>query len=84
MKQSILSRNTVLLLAAGFFYFASPMMVTPLITGFCEELGAGAALMGMAGGVLYGSLDIRLFYPALLLTVPAVIAVYALNRRVLK
>lgn len=76
MKQSILSRNTVLLLAAGFFYFASPMMVTPLITGFCEELGAG--------GVLYGSLDIRLFYPVLLLTVPAVIAVYALNRRVLK
>ena len=60
MKQSILSRNTVLLLAAGFFYFASPMMVTPLITGF------------------------RLFYPVLLLTVPAVIAVYALNRRVLK
>ena len=128
MKQSILSRNTVLLLAAGFFYFASPMMVTPLITGFCEELGAGAALMGMAGGygimssvcqsraivtagrehaglgnttyyigldlgmtlgpvlggVLYGSLDIRLFDPVLLLTVPAVIAVYALNRRVLK
>lgn len=52
MKQSILSRNTVLLLAAGFFYFASPMMVTPLITGFCEELGAGAALMGMAGGMM--------------------------------
>ena len=31
----------------------------------------------MIGGVLYGQLDIRLFYPALLVTVPLVGVVYA-------
>lgn len=52
MKHSILSKNILLLLISGFFYFASPMLVTPLITGFSESLGAGAALMGMVGGMM--------------------------------
>ena len=52
MKHSMLSKNILLLLISGFFYFASPMLVTPLITGFSESLGAGAALMGMVGGMM--------------------------------
>ncbi|OUQ47246.1 MFS transporter [Lachnoclostridium sp. An118] len=52
MKHSILSKNILLLLISGFFYFASPMLVTPLITGFSESLGAGAAFMGMVGGMM--------------------------------
>ena len=45
-------KNILLLLASGFFYFASPMLVTPLITGFSETLGAGAAFMGIVGGMM--------------------------------
>lgn len=52
MKHSMLSKNILLLLASGFFYFASPMLVTPLITGFSETLGAGAAFMGIVGGMM--------------------------------
>lgn len=46
-----LSKDICLILAASFFYMASPMLVTPLITGFSETLGAGGALMGFIGGV---------------------------------
>lgn len=35
------------------------------------------ALGPILGGALYGSLDIRYFYPALLVTVPLGILVYA-------
>ena len=52
MQHSILSKNILLLLRSGFFYFASPMLVTPLITGFSESLGASAAFMGMVGGMM--------------------------------
>lgn len=51
MNQKIWSRDIVLLLAATFFYMASPMQVTPLITGFSEQLGAGAGVMGLVGGL---------------------------------
>lgn len=44
--------DMILILAASFFYFASPMLVTPLITGFSESVGASAALMGMIGGLM--------------------------------
>ena len=44
--------DMILILAASFFYFASPMLVTPLITGFAESVGASAALMGMIGGLM--------------------------------
>ena len=42
----------MLILAASFFYFSSPMLVTPLITGFSESVGASAALMGVIGGLM--------------------------------
>ena len=48
----MLSRDTLLLLAAGFCYFSSPMLVTPLITGFTGSLGGSAALMGVVGGLM--------------------------------
>ena len=52
LKQNIVTRDRILILISGFFYFASPMLVTPLITGFSENLGASAALMGVIGGFM--------------------------------
>lgn len=51
-KERYLTKDIVLVLAASFFFMASPMMVTPLITGFTESLGASAAIMGLMGGVM--------------------------------
>lgn len=47
------SRDIILILTASFFYMSSPMLVTPLITGFAGSLGASAALMGMTGVLMY-------------------------------
>ena len=52
IKERYLTRDIVLVLAASFFFMASPMMVTPLITGFTESLGASAAIMGLMGGIM--------------------------------
>ena len=52
MRQKIYSKDIILVLAASFFYMASPMLVTPLITGFTESIGASAALMGLVGGLM--------------------------------
>ena len=52
MKDRYLTKDIVLVLAASFFFMASPMMVTPLITGFTESLGASAAVMGLMGGAM--------------------------------
>ena len=45
-------QDIILILIASFFYFSSPMLVTPLITGFTGELGASASLMGIVGGLM--------------------------------
>lgn len=52
MRQKVYSKDIILVLAATFFYMASPMLVTPLITGFTESIGASAALMGLVGGLM--------------------------------
>ncbi len=52
MRQSIYTRDVVLVLAASFFFFSSPMLITPLITGFSGSLGASAGLMGIIGGLM--------------------------------
>lgn len=65
MKQNIVTRDRILILISGFFYFASPMLVTPLITGFSENLGASAALMGVIGGLM----NICSLFAALLLEI---------------
>ena len=50
-SQHIYSRDVVLILIASFFYMASSMLVTPLLTGFAGSLGAGGVLMGLVGGL---------------------------------
>lgn len=45
--------DTILILIASFFYMASPMLVTPLITGFSQSIGASSTMMGMIGGTMY-------------------------------
>ena len=52
MITKLLSRDVSLILIASFFYMACPMMVTPLIAGFSESLGASAVLMGLVGGMM--------------------------------
>jgi predicted MFS family arabinose efflux permease len=52
MNQRTYSRDIVLILAASFFYLSSPMLVTPLITGFSASVGASAGLMGIIGGLM--------------------------------
>ena len=52
MKSKLYSRDILFILMASFFYFASPMLVAPLITGFSGSLGASAALMGTIGGLM--------------------------------
>lgn len=52
VKNKIYSKNVILVLTASFFYMASPMLVTPLITGFTESIGASAAMMGLVGGMM--------------------------------
>ncbi len=51
-NESIYSKNIILILAASFLFMFSPMLTTPLIAGYAEELGAGALLMGMIGGLM--------------------------------
>ena len=52
MKKSSYSKDIILVLTASFFYMASPMLVTPLITGFTESIGGSAGLMGIVGGMM--------------------------------
>lgn len=61
MRQRIFTRDIVLILAASFLYMASPMLVTPLITGFSEHLGASAGVMGLVGGLT--NLSTLIFQP---------------------
>lgn len=51
-KKSFLTKDIVLILAASFFYLSSPMLITPLITGFSKTMGASATLMGIVGGMM--------------------------------
>jgi len=51
-KDSIYTKDIVLILMASFFYMVSPMLTTPLIAGYAESLGAGAFLMGSIGGMM--------------------------------
>ena len=52
MRQKMYSKDIILVLAATFFYMSSPMLATPLITGFSESIGATAAVMGFIGGLM--------------------------------
>ncbi len=50
MENKICKHDIILILISSFFYMSSPMLVTPLITGYSESLGASAAMMGIIGG----------------------------------
>ncbi len=52
MKQTRVKHDIGFLLLASFFYLASPMLVTPLIAGYAESLGAAATMMGVIGGLM--------------------------------
>lgn len=52
MENKVYNKDIILILISSFFYMATPMLVTPLITGFSESLGANAALMGIIGGLM--------------------------------
>jgi len=52
MESKICKHDIILILISSFFYLSSPMLVTPLITGYSESLGASAAMMGIIGGLM--------------------------------
>lgn len=52
MKNKGLKHDIILILISSFFYLASPMLVTPLIAGYSESLGATATMMGIIGGLM--------------------------------
>lgn len=52
MTEKMYNRNIVLILAASFCYMACPMLITPLIVGFSESVGAAAVLTGIIGGLM--------------------------------
>lgn len=45
-------RDIILILIASFFYMTSPMLITPIIAGFSETLGANGITMGLIGGIM--------------------------------
>lgn len=50
--QRLLTRDSVVLLGASFFYLTSTMLVNPLVTSFAGTLGAGAMLMGALASLM--------------------------------
>lgn len=48
----VYSTDVLLILLASMLYMSSPMLTTPLITGYAESMGAGGALMGLIGGMM--------------------------------
>lgn len=52
MEKDFHKHDITLILLSSFFYMASPMLITPLIAGYSESLGASAAVMGLIGGLM--------------------------------
>ena len=51
-QDHLITRDTALVMAAAFCFFASNMLVTPLMAGYAETLGAAGAIMGLASGMM--------------------------------
>lgn len=51
-EDKLITRDVALVMAATFFFMASNMLVTPLVAGFAQSLGAGGALMGLVSGMM--------------------------------
>lgn len=52
MREKSFSKDATLILIASFFYMSSPMIVTPIITGFTGALGGTGFIMGIIGGLV--------------------------------
>lgn len=51
-KQSIYTKDVILVMAASFFFMFSVMFVTPLINGYAISLGASAVFAGVITGCI--------------------------------
>lgn len=51
-KQSIYTKDVILVMAASFFFMFSVMFVTPLINGYAISLGASAVFAGVITGIM--------------------------------
>lgn len=48
----LMNRDVALVMAATFCFIASNMLISPLMAGFSESLGAGGALMGVVAAMM--------------------------------
>ena len=48
----LVTRDVALVMIAAFCFFASNMLVTPLMAGYSESLGATGAIMGLVSGMM--------------------------------
>ena len=92
MKNNVVMFLAAAFLAGGYGIMSSVCQSTAILLAgkgkrglanstYYIGLDLGMTLGPMIGGALYGGLDIRLFYPALLATVPLALAVYVLTMR---
>ncbi len=51
-KQSIYTKDVILVMAASFFFMFSVIFVTPLINGYAISLGASAVFAGIITGIM--------------------------------
>ena len=51
-KETIFTKNVVLVMAAAFFFMFSNMYCNPLINGYAKELGASSAFAGVIVGMM--------------------------------
>ena len=51
-KQTIYTKDVILVMAASFFFMFSVMFVTPLINGYAISLGASAVFAGIITGIM--------------------------------
>ena len=87
MNSNIVMFTGAFFLAGGYGIMSSVCQSTAMLLAGKENRGLanstyyigldlGMALGPMIGGALYGGLDIRWFYPVLMLTVPLAVLVY--------
>lgn len=51
-KESIFTKDVVLVMAAAFFFMFSNMYCNPLINGYAKELGASSTFAGVIVGMM--------------------------------
>ena len=94
MQSNLPMCAAAVLMAGGYGIMSSVCQSRAIVVAGREHAGLGNSTyyigldLGMTlgpvlGGLLYGSVDVQLFYPLLLLCVPAAVLVFFLNRRTL-